>query len=78
MNVKQFSVVPSVLGSIATAVKMHNLGNKYINQSQYDLICLSIGRDFVADMSTEGKAEKIIAAAEKYADKAAEHAEVQL
>jgi hypothetical protein len=75
MNVKHFSVAPSTLGAIATAIKMCRLGKKYINLEQFDVICLNIGREFIANLATDDKFEKILAAADKFADKAIEHEE---
>lgn len=78
MNVKHFSVAPSTLGAIATAIKMRRLGNKYINLEQFDKICQNIGHEFIADLATDDKFEKILAAAEKYAEKAAEHDDIAI
>lgn len=78
MKVKHFSVAPSSLGAIATAVKMQRLGHKYINQEQFDKICLNIGREFISDLSTDDKFEKILVAADKFVEKSVEHEEIAI
>ena len=78
MKVNSFSVAPSTLGAIATAVKMCRLGRKYINMEQFARICQNIGEEFISDLATDEKAVKILVAADKYADKASQHEEVQL
>lgn len=78
MKVKQFSVAPSTLGAIATAVKMRRLGGKYINVEQFAKLCQNIGEEFISDLATDDKFMQILAVAARHAAETAEHAEVQL
>lgn len=75
MNIKHFSIAPSSLGTLAMAIRMKELGEKYINKEQFDKLCYALGRELVADLSTPEKAERIKTAAKAYEKVSAEHAE---
>ena len=76
MNIKHFSIAPSSLGTLAMAIRMKQLGEKYYNKSKFDELCYQLGRELVADLSSPEKSEKIIIAANAYAKVSAEHVEV--